>query len=130
MAGPLLRMRFGINRDSADRGWEKTDAALDRLESELDGRDYLVGDAFTVADLTAAALFLRSSGPPRPSTRFPEPLPAALGSGARRSRPAPGSSGCKRCTGATAVSPPKSRRSIGPPPPLPDVVAFDRRCVP
>ena len=34
-------------------------AALDRLEAELEASDghYLVGDEFTVADLTAAALF-------------------------------------------------------------------------
>ena len=31
-------------------------AGLDRLEAELDGRELLVGDAFSVADLTAAAL--------------------------------------------------------------------------
>ncbi len=31
-------------------------AALDRLEEELDGNEYLIGDTFTVADLTAAAL--------------------------------------------------------------------------
>jgi glutathione S-transferase len=35
----------------------KTVDALDRLEAELDGRDHLVGDRFSVADLTAAALF-------------------------------------------------------------------------
>jgi glutathione S-transferase len=31
-------------------------AALDRIEQERQGRAYLVGDAFTVADLTAAAM--------------------------------------------------------------------------
>ncbi|HUP91052.1 MAG TPA: glutathione S-transferase domain-containing protein [Solimonas sp.] len=30
-------------------------ASLDRIEQERQGRAYLVGDAFTVADLTAAA---------------------------------------------------------------------------
>jgi glutathione S-transferase len=30
--------------------------ALDRIEQERQGRAYLVGEAFTVADLTAAAL--------------------------------------------------------------------------
>jgi glutathione S-transferase len=35
----------------------KTVNALDRLETELEGREYLVGDRFSVADLTAAALF-------------------------------------------------------------------------
>ena len=39
-------------------------AALDRLEAELDGRDYLVGEAFSVADLTAAALMYPLILPP------------------------------------------------------------------
>jgi glutathione S-transferase len=39
-------------------------AALDRLEEELDGREYLVGDAFSVADLTAAALLYGLVLPP------------------------------------------------------------------
>ncbi len=48
---------------------------FDRLEAELDGREYLVGDRFSVADLTAAALFyptvLPAEGPP-----LPDPPPA------------------------------------------------------
>jgi glutathione S-transferase len=31
-------------------------AALDRIEQERQGRAYLVGDVFTIADLTAAAM--------------------------------------------------------------------------
>jgi glutathione S-transferase len=38
----------------ADRATAPT--ALDRIEQERQGRAYLVGDAFTVADLTAAAM--------------------------------------------------------------------------
>ncbi len=38
----------------ADRG--TVNAALDRIDQERQGRAYLVGDAFTVADLTAAAM--------------------------------------------------------------------------
>jgi glutathione S-transferase len=41
----------------AERSREDVLRALDRLEAELDGNDYLVGDRFTVADLTAASLF-------------------------------------------------------------------------
>jgi glutathione S-transferase len=45
-------------------------AALERVEAELDGRDYLVGDAFSVADLTVAALLyplvLPDEGPWQP----------------------------------------------------------------
>jgi glutathione S-transferase len=58
-------------------------AALDRLEAELDGNEFLVGDRFSVADLTAAALFyplvLPPQGPelgdpPDGFQRFREPL--------------------------------------------------------
>ena len=37
---------------------------IDRLESTLDGRDYLFGDAFSVADLTAASLLYPMVLPP------------------------------------------------------------------
>ena len=39
-------------------------AALDRIEQERQGRPYLVGDAFTVADLTAAAMLGALLQPP------------------------------------------------------------------
>jgi glutathione S-transferase len=51
-----LRFRAGSAKQ-AERSRTKVLAALDRLETELGGRDYLVGDSFTVADLTAASLF-------------------------------------------------------------------------
>ena len=38
---------------------------MDRIESELDGDSYLVGDAFSVADLAGAALFTPLLRPPR-----------------------------------------------------------------
>jgi glutathione S-transferase len=41
----------------AEEGRAKVLAALDRLEEELGDGDYLVGDRFSVADLTAASLF-------------------------------------------------------------------------
>jgi glutathione S-transferase len=51
-------VRYGAaNAQSAERSGARVLAALDRLEAELDGREYLVGDSFSVADLTAAALF-------------------------------------------------------------------------
>ena len=78
LAGPMVRLRYGINGDTADRGWDKTLAAIDRLESELGGRDYLVGDSFTVADLTAAAIFHPLVRPAEAQYELPEPLPAAL----------------------------------------------------
>ena len=47
-------------------------AAMDRLEREISTSGYLVGDSFTVADLTAAALFYPVARPPE----FPYPMVA------------------------------------------------------
>ena len=59
-------LRFGARSDAAAKSAKaKVVAAIDRLDAELakaDG-DYLVGDHFTVADLTAAALFYPLVGP-------------------------------------------------------------------
>ena len=49
-----FRHRISDARIEADRA--TVNAALDRIEQERRGRTYLVGDAFTVADLTAAAM--------------------------------------------------------------------------
>jgi len=51
-------LRYGVKSDhAAGIAQEKILAAFDRLEAELGDGDYLVGDRFTVADLTAASLF-------------------------------------------------------------------------
>ena len=47
---------YGISEESARTAQEKLEAGFDRIESERVGGDYLVGDRFSVADLTAAAL--------------------------------------------------------------------------
>ena len=57
----FTQVRYRVASDeAADEARAKIIAAFDRLEAELDagGGDYLVGDGFTVADLTAAALFM------------------------------------------------------------------------
>jgi glutathione S-transferase len=70
---PLLRagMRrtLQINAEAAAESRENTVAAMDRLEREIGPSGYLVGDSFTVADLTAAALFYPVVRPPE----FPYP---------------------------------------------------------
>jgi glutathione S-transferase len=52
-----MRRRFEINANAAANSRAKMVAAIDRLEREISPSGYLVGDSFTVADLTAAALF-------------------------------------------------------------------------
>jgi glutathione S-transferase len=54
-AGTSLRYGAGSAR-AAQRAKSMVLAILDRLEAELGDREYLVGDRFSVADLTAASL--------------------------------------------------------------------------
>jgi glutathione S-transferase len=76
-----LRYRAG-DAQAAEQARAKVVAALDRLEAELgESREhrYLVGEGFTVADLTAAALLyplvLPAQGP-SDIARMPEPYEA------------------------------------------------------
>jgi glutathione S-transferase len=88
-AAAFTGVRYGVkSEEAAERSRQKVVAGLDRLEAELDGREYLVGDRFTVADLTAAALFyplvLPPEGPqlgepPAGYQRWREPLTARPG---------------------------------------------------
>jgi len=83
-ASAFTGARYGVkSEERAERARHKVVAGLDRLESELDANQYLVGDRFTVADLTAAALFyplvLPPEGPelgdpPVPFQSFRQPL--------------------------------------------------------
>ena len=52
----FYRFRHQISDARLDADRATVSAVLDRIETERAGRPYLVGDAFTVADLTAAAL--------------------------------------------------------------------------
>lgn len=64
-------IRFGARSpEEAERARAKVLDALDHLEQELGEGEYLVGDSFTVADLTAASLFYPLVLPPE------GPLPA------------------------------------------------------
>lgn len=79
-------LRFRVRSpQAAERARAKILAALDRLEAELGDGEYLVGERFSVADLTAASLFyplvLPEGGPIPPDQpsaegfeRFREPL--------------------------------------------------------
>jgi glutathione S-transferase len=65
-----MRRRFEISAESAAHSRAKMVAAMDRLEREISSSGYLVGDSFTIADLTAAALFYAVARPPE----FPYPM--------------------------------------------------------
>jgi glutathione S-transferase len=72
-----LRFRVDSAEDAATARL-KIVAALDRLEDELNGNRYLVGDSFTVADLTAAALFFPLVRPDEGPVPNDEPAPRGL----------------------------------------------------
>jgi glutathione S-transferase len=59
-----MRRRFEISPQAAADSRAKMVAAIDRLEREISPSGYLVGDSFTVADLTAAALLYGVVRPP------------------------------------------------------------------
>ncbi|HET8975874.1 MAG TPA: glutathione S-transferase family protein [Solirubrobacterales bacterium] len=70
-------LRFGVrSEESAEVARGKIVAALDRLEAELGSSEHLAGERFSVADLTAAALFyplvLPEEGPLPAEERPPE----------------------------------------------------------
>ena len=62
---------FGIDEASVAVGFEKLRAAGERFHAELQPSGYLVGDGFTVADLTLAALLAPAVAP----EQFPYPQP-------------------------------------------------------
>jgi glutathione S-transferase len=61
---PIVRRDYEVNDASAVTARAAVVAAMDRVESELRPSGYLVGDAFSVADLAAAALFTPLLAPP------------------------------------------------------------------
>ena len=60
----FYRFRHKISDAKIETDRATVNAALDRIEQERQGRAYLVEDAFTVADLTAAALLSPLLQPP------------------------------------------------------------------
>ncbi len=59
-----IQQIFEVTAETAAESRAKTAAAMDRLERELSPSGFLVGDSFTVADLTAAALAYPAARPP------------------------------------------------------------------
>ncbi|MCB9613604.1 MAG: glutathione S-transferase family protein [Sandaracinus sp.] len=56
VAKPVIRKAMKVNAAGAARSQAALEPALDALDRRLEGREYLVGEAFTAADLTLAAL--------------------------------------------------------------------------
>ncbi len=64
-ASTFANLRFKVSEPAAEEEARRViGECLDRLEAELDGGEHLVGDSFSVADLTAAALLYPMVLPP------------------------------------------------------------------
>jgi glutathione S-transferase len=74
----FYRFRHEINAATVSAAPAKVQAALDRIQAELQPSGYLVGDSFSVADLTAAALFSPLVMPNELQYHLSEPLPESL----------------------------------------------------
>ena len=75
LIGMLMRRQMDINPATAETARAKTLKAMDRLAKELRPSGYLVGERFTVADLTAAALLSPLVRPPEFPYKAALPLP-------------------------------------------------------
>jgi glutathione S-transferase len=75
LIGAIMRRQMKINPATAEVARAKTIAAMDRLTRELQPSGYLVGDGFTVADLTAAALLSPLVRPPEFPYKAAAPIP-------------------------------------------------------
>jgi glutathione S-transferase len=60
----VVKRRFRIRPETVERSREKVRAALDKLESDIGASGYLVGESFSVADLTAASILAPIVMPP------------------------------------------------------------------
>jgi glutathione S-transferase len=69
------RRRYKIYAADAERARVKLAAALDRISAESAPSGYLVGDRFSVADLTAAALLFPLAWPPELQYSYPPAPP-------------------------------------------------------
>jgi glutathione S-transferase len=67
-----------IDADGAARGREVTERALDTVARRAGAKGHLVGDRFSVADLTAAALLSPVVFPPESPIRLPEPRSSGM----------------------------------------------------
>ena len=71
----FARARFRIYPDDVEESRGKVVAALDRMEAELGSGHYLVGGAFSVADLTACSLLYPLAWPDE--VQYDPPRPTA-----------------------------------------------------
>src|SRR5262245_51091652 len=78
VATRAVRRDYDVTDKTAAQAREQVVAAMGRVEAELQPSGYLVGDSFSVADLTAAALFTPVIAPPERPYAPPMMTPPVL----------------------------------------------------
>jgi glutathione S-transferase len=73
-----LSKRYTFNEEAVERSRGTLVAALDRIEAQRAGGDYLVGKEFSVADLAGAALLYPLVWPPEFQYELPDPPESAF----------------------------------------------------
>ena len=68
-----MSARYGFNEEAVLRSRQTLVDGLDRIEAERKGRDHLVGERFSIADLTAASLLYPLVWPPEFQYELPDP---------------------------------------------------------
>jgi glutathione S-transferase len=91
--GRFISQKVGVSADAAVESERRVDASFDRVAERLsDGRQYLVGERFSAADLAFAALAGAVLMPPQWGIPLPQPdeLPPAAAAkvGTLREHPA------------------------------------------
>lgn len=78
LARPLFCRNMGIDADRIEAAHRRLGAHFDRLEFEIGPSGFLVGERFSIADLTAASVMTAIIRPPEFSYALPQPWPPAL----------------------------------------------------
>jgi glutathione S-transferase len=78
LAKPMITKANGVNPENIQRALEVSRNALDEVAAATEATGYLVGDSFSVADLTAASLLMPLANIDHPDTRRAEPMPASM----------------------------------------------------
>jgi glutathione S-transferase len=76
--GTIAKANGADDPANVARAFERSERALDFVEKHVNASGQLVGDRFSAADLTCAALLAPLTSPPCPDMRKPEPMPESM----------------------------------------------------
>ena len=107
---PLIRQAFGVRSDARPRAAERIEEVFAHADEQRGGSAYLVGDRFTAADLTFAALGAPLVAPPSYGVALPplDQVPEAFRSALERWRSTPSGAAILAVYERHRLEPPRS----------------------